>query len=125
MASSAERWKNQERQVALDMGGKRIPNNGFGQPDVDHPMLAIQVKTVKSLPVWFRVKWDQTKRDAVKIGKVPFLAICHAPGAGIKVERVACIPIETAREWYDAWAELQTVYYCGTEEERAVDANDG
>lgn len=96
--SGADRWKRNERAVAAELGGARIPNNGFGQPDVAHTHYAIQVKTVKSWPVWFAKKWEQTKRDAAAVGKTPLLALCLAPGAGIKTERLAVVPLEHYRE---------------------------
>jgi hypothetical protein len=91
---SASRWKRQEREVAALLGGKRVPNNGLGQNDVEHPYFAIQVKTFKAFPVWLRSKWEQTKRDALAAAKAPLLALCYAPGAGIKVERLIVVRAE-------------------------------
>lgn len=61
---SSQRWKKQERAIALLLDGKRIPNNGYGQPDVIAGPLAVQVKTRMSLPKWFTDAVDQSIRDA-------------------------------------------------------------
>ena len=62
--ASAGRWKRAEREIAALLGGVRIPNNGYGQPDVTAGHLAVQVKTKASLPAWFTDAVDQSIRDA-------------------------------------------------------------
>jgi len=62
--SSAQRWKRAEREIAALLGGARIPNNGYGQPDVIAGNLAVQVKTKAALPAWFTDAVDQSIRDA-------------------------------------------------------------
>lgn len=62
--SSAQRWKRAEREIAALLGGARIPNNGYGQPDVIAGHLAVQVNTKAALPAWFTDAVDQSIRDA-------------------------------------------------------------
>lgn len=62
--SSAQRWKRAEREVAALLDGVRIPNNGYGQPDVIAGHLAVQVKTKAALPAWFIDAVDQSVRDS-------------------------------------------------------------
>ena len=47
-------WKNYERRVASDLGGKRIPVTGIGRDaaDVITPLFYVQVKLRNSLPSW-------------------------------------------------------------------------
>ena len=47
-------WKNYERLVAADLGGRRIPVTGIDRDgaDVVTDMFAIQVKLRKSIPAW-------------------------------------------------------------------------
>lgn len=80
--------------MARIMGGERIPNNGFGQPDVDHPWFAIQVKTFKLMPAWLGKFWRQTAADALAIDKPPLLVLCHAPAQGVAVERYAVLKLD-------------------------------
>lgn len=74
--TSSQRWKNQERIVATLLNGKRIPNNGFGQPDVIAGPLDVQVKTRLGLPKWFLDAVDQSIRDADE-GQQPIVVVCH------------------------------------------------
>lgn len=61
---SAQRWKRQERAIAMVLRSSRIPNNGAGQPDIRIRGWAIQVKTRKELPAWLWAAVDQAQRDA-------------------------------------------------------------
>jgi hypothetical protein len=92
--SGRSRWIRQERLVALALGGTRVPNSGFGQVDVEHAYFGVQVKTFKQMPVWLATYWAQTERDAKLLRKVPLLALCHAPGQGLKVERYAVLRMD-------------------------------
>lgn len=63
MPYTSQRWKQQERVVALILEGQRIPNNGEGQPDVIAGPLDVQVKTKLSMPAWFTHAVAQAVRD--------------------------------------------------------------
>lgn len=47
-------WKQLERRLAADLGGKRIPVTGIDRhgSDIAHPLFAVQVKLRKCLPAW-------------------------------------------------------------------------
>ena len=74
--ASSQRWKNQERVVATLLEGRRIPNNGFGQPDVIAGPMDVQVKTRMAMPKWFTDAVDQSIRDAAE-GQQPVVVVCH------------------------------------------------
>ncbi len=61
---SGQRWKAQERAVAAALGGRRLPNSGTGQPDVQLPGFALQIKTRRELPAWLWAAMEQAARDA-------------------------------------------------------------
>ena len=45
------------------LGGKRIPINGRGGVDVDHPVFAVECKYRRVLPQWITQAVAQAKRD--------------------------------------------------------------
>jgi len=47
-------WKQHERDVAADLGGRRIPVTGVDRngADVETPLFAVQVKVRRALPAW-------------------------------------------------------------------------
>lgn len=49
--ATRRRWKRAEREVAAHLGGVRVPVNGRGYaPDVDHPLLGLEVNQTNSSP---------------------------------------------------------------------------
>lgn len=62
--TSPQRWTRAEREIAVLLGGVRLPNTGYGQPDVIAGHLAVQVKTRAALPAWCLDAADQSIRDA-------------------------------------------------------------
>ncbi len=66
-------WKQFERRLAADCGGRRIPVTGIDRDgaDVSHPMFGYQLKLRKSIPVWLG-QWLAgivgTAMDSGKIG---------------------------------------------------------
>ncbi len=78
MPYTAQRWKKQEREVARLFMGERIPNNGFGQPDVITDELAIQVKTRITMPDWFTKAVDQSVADCGD--RQHAVVFCHVTG---------------------------------------------
>ncbi len=58
-------WKKAERVIARRLGGERIPVTGrAGRPDVAHPLLAVEVKTRRTLPRWLLEALAQASRAA-------------------------------------------------------------
>lgn len=83
--NSSSRWKGWERVVAVLLDGKRLPNNGFGQPDVIAGPLAVQVKTKRVVPKWLIDAVDQSIRDA-DLNQQPVVVVVHAR-AGLPAKR--------------------------------------
>ena len=75
--NSSSRWKGHERAVAVLLDGKRLPNNGFGQPDVIAGNLAVQVKTKRTVPLWLINAVNQSIRDADP-EQQPVVVVVHA-----------------------------------------------
>lgn len=76
---SSRRWKRHELEISKILGGVRLPNNGYGQPDVVAGNLAVQVKTRKSLPTWLTEAVDQSILDATNHGPdmLPVVVLSH------------------------------------------------
>ncbi len=83
--NSSSRLKGWERVVAVLLDGKRLPNNGFGQPDVVAGSLAVQVKTKRIVPKWMTDAVDQSIRDADP-EQQPVVVVVHAR-AGLPAKR--------------------------------------
>jgi len=72
-------WKRHERSVAKALGGQRVPVNGrAGNPDVAHPLLAIECKERRSLPRWIEEAMAQAEKAATD-GRLP-VAVLHQAG---------------------------------------------
>jgi len=74
---SPSNWKRHERQVAalLGKGSKRIPNSGYGQPDVSHDLFGVEVKHRKSFPSWLQEAVAQARTNCPST-KVPLTVFC-------------------------------------------------
>jgi hypothetical protein len=60
-------WKQAERRIAAILGGERVPVSGRGRgfaPDIEHPALAVEVKTRASLPAWIEDAMRQAEAAA-------------------------------------------------------------
>ena len=60
-------WKACERKVAALLGGRRIPVSGRGRgdnPDIDHKLLSIEVKSRKTIPAWLEDAMRQAEASA-------------------------------------------------------------
>ncbi len=60
-------WKQAERRIAAMLGGERVPVSGRGRgfaPDIEHPALAVEVKTRASLPAWIEDAMRQAEAAA-------------------------------------------------------------
>jgi len=96
---SAQRWKRQERAIALQLRGQRLPNNGAAQPDIRAAGWAIQVKTRKELPAWLWAAVDQAARDAAP-GEEPLVVLSEV-SQGRKARRLVVLD-------FDTWAKGRT-----------------
>jgi hypothetical protein len=66
-ASRRRAWKRDESEIARLLGGERVPVTGRERgyrPDVDHPWLAIEVKSWASLPQRVAEAMDQAEKAA-------------------------------------------------------------
>jgi hypothetical protein len=86
-----KRWKAHERNVARRLGGHRLPNNGYGQPDVIAGDLALEVKC-RTLPDWLKQALAQAERNAPQ-GKIPVVVLVDSQ-RGVKARRVAVMQLE-------------------------------
>ncbi len=57
-------WKQAERRVATITGGKRTGPTGRNTPDVEHDVLAPEVKHRATLPAWLHAAIHQAERNA-------------------------------------------------------------
>jgi hypothetical protein len=82
-------WKSLERFWAAKLGGKRVPVSGRtrgDQPDVEHPLWAIEVKSGKTLSSRLQEGMAQAvksaeiafEREPGKPKKIPLLCITHS-----------------------------------------------
>ena len=92
---SAQRWKRQERAIAMALRSTRIPNNGAGQPDIRAYGWAVQVKTRKQIPAWLWAAVDQAQRDACA-GERPAVVLSEVT-PGKRARRLVVLD-------FDAWA---------------------
>ena len=84
-------WKKAERRVAELFGGRRVPVSGRTRgdtPDVEHPTLAIEVKSRKQLPNWLEDAIRQAEASA-KDGQLP-VAVLHQDGRKYRDSFVVC-----------------------------------
>jgi hypothetical protein len=71
-------WKQTERRIASILGGVRVPVTGRQRgatPDVEHPVLSIEVKSRKSLPGWLLDAMEQAQA-ASEDSRLP-VAVLH------------------------------------------------
>lgn len=74
-------WKRNERAIAARLGGRRVPVTGRArgdQPDIDHPLWAVEAKTRRTLPAWLHDALAQA-RAAARPGQVP-IVVLHQTG---------------------------------------------
>ena len=70
--------KQTERRVVELLGGRRVPASGRARddsPDVEHPVLAVEVKSRKRLPSWLEEALERADTSA-EDGQIP-VAILH------------------------------------------------
>jgi hypothetical protein len=88
-ASRRRAWKRDESEIARLLGGERVPVSGRQRgyrPDVEHPWLALEVKSWARLPGRVAEAMDQAEKAAAfakrreGVEKLP-LAVIHAKGS--------------------------------------------
>ena len=70
-------WKQTERCIASILGGRRIPVSGRGRgdnPDIEHPLLSVEVKARASFPAWLEDALRQAELSATN-GKTPAVVL--------------------------------------------------
>lgn len=79
-------WKEWERRVAAELGGTRVPVTGRHSgdvPDIDHPVLAIEVKASGRQPSRGMEKaQEQAHKAGRATGKVPVVVWVLTGGSG-------------------------------------------
>jgi hypothetical protein len=71
-------WKEAERRIAAILGGERVPVSGRGRgdaPDIDHPVLSVEVKSRATIPRWITDALEQAE-SASREGRMP-AAVLH------------------------------------------------
>ncbi len=74
-------WKSAERKIAAILGGRRVPVSGRGLgdgPDIDHPLLSVEVKSRSGFPAWLQDSLRQAELSA-RDGKTPAVVL-HPDG---------------------------------------------
>ena len=99
---SGGRWKRQEREIAAALGTRRLPNSGFGQPDIRVNGWAVQVKTRGTVPAWLWAALDQAARDADE-GERPAVVISDVV-QGRKARRLVLLDFDRWRALVEAEA---------------------
>ncbi len=74
-------WKNYERRIADDLGGKRIPVTGIDRDaaDVVTPLFLVQAKLRKALPSWLFAWVGGIVQQAIGTGRIG-IVILRQPG---------------------------------------------
>lgn len=84
-------WKQAERRIAQILGGQRVPVSGRPRgdaPDIEHPILSIEVKSRKSIPAWIENALEQAEA-ASRDGKTPAVVL-HQDGKKYRDALVVC-----------------------------------
>ena len=95
-----KRWKRAEREIAMALGGVRLPNNGRGQPDVRAGDVAAQVKTTQALPAWLTGAVEQAQADAAG-GELP-VVVLNEVTQGRRARRLVVVDLGDLLGWRGA-----------------------
>lgn len=77
------RGKSVEREVAKLVGGRRNPDNGEKQFDVQTDSSGYEVKSRRSAtPRLIAGAWEQAAHAAEQTGLDPYVVLAYTPGAG-------------------------------------------
>jgi len=96
VSTNSRRGKDAERRLAQVVGGKRNPNIGGAQADVETPWAAYEMKSRKALPKWLQHGQNQAQGHAVRTGKVGVLVIEHRVHG--HAQRWYCVDEQTWRD---------------------------
>lgn len=98
IARNKERGKNDEREVARLLGGKRHPADIGGPEDVQHESLAIQVKGGSRLVnQTVRMGVDSARAAAVGTHKLPVCVLVDR--SGNRIRRFVVMTLEDFSAW--------------------------
>lgn len=95
-------WKQSERDMALALGGKRVPVTGRQRgdvPDVEHPTYAIEHKAGKVMSARMLEAVDQAVAAAAGTTKTPLVTIEQMAGRGHAKRRFVLIRLEDWIAW--------------------------
>ena len=106
------RWKRAEREVAAHLGGVRVPVNGRGfAPDVDHPLLSLEIKQTSSPPQRIEKAVCQAERASEwcrrkqGVEKLP-VAVIHQAGRPMGKSLVV-MRLEDFEAWFRSGGEAR------------------
>lgn len=67
-------WKKFERRVAAALGGRRVRAGERELEDVEHPLLSVECKLIRIMPVCMEEPMVQAERNA-PAGKTPVVVV--------------------------------------------------
>lgn len=108
-------WKRRERQVAAILGGKRTGPTGRDDVDVQHPLVAVEVKARKALPVWAMQCLEQARSARSAGGKPPIAVLI---GRGMRIDDG--LVVITVRDFRDLFGPIQERHDQGTDADSPV-----
>lgn len=103
----ARNWKPVERRLAEILGGDRVPVSGRTRgwaPDIEHPWLALEIKSRLRMPIFLANAMDQAVKSAQwakkRTGKdkMPMVVI-HEDGTNYD-NCLVVVRLKDAREWW-------------------------
>lgn len=98
--NSKSRAKGYERDVARILGGKRHLADTGGPEDVEHPTLAVQVKSGLSVVTQvMRDGLESARKAAEGTDKLPVVALIDRKGS--RLQRWVAIPMEEFAAWME------------------------
>ena len=98
---SEKTWKAVERRIADYIGGRRVPVTGRQRgdaPDIQHPLLSVEVKHRQELPAWINEAIAQAQASAIGTTKMP-IAILHECGQRHEKDLVV-MTLAEFRDWF-------------------------
>jgi hypothetical protein len=106
-ASRRRAWKRDESEIARLLGGERVPVTGRHRgyrPDIDHPWLALEVKSWAQLPQRVADAMDQAEKAAAYakgregVGKLP-VAVIHGKSSH-RGNSLVVVRLDDFLEWF-------------------------
>lgn len=102
---SRRRWKAAERELAEQVGGRRVPVTGRARgdvPDIAHPWLSIEAKSWSAMPERVVSALRQAEAANVDGRKLP-VALIHGNGERYD-QALVVMRLGDFREWFGAGA---------------------